>query len=214
MVYGRAKPRAPNSDLPQPPGESGTATALGLRVSGQGHDERPRAPIVASCASPESCMFNPETGKSQRGFHTREKALTELGPEQNRNLWGEEGRECGRGDRPSAVPEVCPTVAFLKPSSAHGLKSWPASGSGGGPCCFQQSRPPPGPAGDSSGCRGALRTRQPLMPTLLFLPLQFQIFFVLQVSVFLQLFVLFGILFGFQLPFLVTGEKRKQKNHE
>lgn len=39
---------------------------------------------------------------------------------------------------------------------------------------------------------------------LLFLLLQFPILFVLWVSVFLQLFVLFGFLFGFQLPFLVT----------
>lgn len=52
--------------------------------------------------------------------------------------------------------------------------------------------------------------RQPQMPTLLFLPLQFHIFLILHVSVFLQLFVLFGFLFGFQLPFLVTREKEKK----
>lgn len=89
-----------------------TAAALGLRASGQGPDERPRAQLVACYASPESCAFNPETGKSQCGFHRCEKELIQLGPEQNRNLRGGEGQACGRGDRPSAVPEVCPTVEF------------------------------------------------------------------------------------------------------
>jgi hypothetical protein len=45
----------------------------------------------------------------------------------------------------------------------------------------------------------------------LFLPLQFHVFFVLHISVFLQLLVMYGVLFDFQLPFLVTGVLKKKK---
>lgn len=132
---------------------------------------------------------------------------------------GRPGR--GAGERGPWRARGCPPIKFQAAplrsdfsvrGSVHTRSSRPASGPGAGSCCWD-SAAAAGPARDSPESRGSPHTGPLPTPgfSALLLPLRFHVSFVLRVSVFLQLFALFGFLFGFQFPFLVTGGKQSSR---